>query len=401
MTGEQKIICKLIAKALFGKEFEPDSSVSWMAVYEECIRQTIVATAAPGVPASAPLEVRMKWINAAGVHAASNLKVQKGHFLIHRLLTEHEIPYTILKGMATSAWYPEPEMRTLGDVDFLVKKEDAERCGRLLEEQGFYSDGKFLPYEWGYQKGGVVYELHLSIPGIPSGKAGEVTEAYFSDLMSTSKLTEFPEGKAILPDTFHHGLILLVHTAKHMVSEGVGFRQLCDWAVFAGSLKETLPELFEKPLKEIGIWNFAEVLSAACVKYLGMPAFSWIPEMDEEFLEGFMEDFLRKGNFQMAADSGVDSIFVEKTGEGGVAEEAMIPRLYKNLSQKVKYKWPVMNRAKILVPFGILAMCTLYFFGMITGKYKKIHLGKLTAESEKRRKLYGELKLFQGDEVEG
>lgn len=400
MTGEQQVICKLLAKALFGRKFEPEEEISWADVYQECIRQTVIPATAPAVPAQAPLEIRMKWINAAGVHAASNQRVQEGHFAIHRLLTENRIPYTILKGMATAQWYPDPEMRTLGDVDFLVRKEDAKRCGTLLEEKGYRSDGKHLPYEWGYAKDGVVFELHLEIPGIPGGKTGEITEGYFNDILSDSAPAVFGKETAVFPGTFHHGLILLVHTAKHMVSEGVGLRQLCDWAVFAGRLGETLPELLEGALKEIGIWSFAQVLSAACVKYLGMPAFSWIQETDDAFLDAFMEDFLRKGNLRMTGDSGVDSIFVEKTGEGGVAEEAMLPRLYKNLAQKVQYKWPVMKRARILIPFGILAMCTLYFFGMLSGKYKKIHLGKLTAESEKRRKLYGELRLFQEDEKE-
>ena len=161
---------------------------------------------------------------------------------------------------------------------------------------------------------------------------------------------------------------------------------------------ERFPSLFEEALKKIGIWNYALVLSAVCSRYLGMPAFSWMEEYGEEFLALVMDDLLRKGNLQREADTGVDSILVEKTDSGGVADGPVAVQLYKNLAQKTKYKWPVMNRAKVLIPFGIAVMCTQYGVGMIGGKYKKIHLKQLKEEADQRKKLYGELGLFEEEE---
>ena len=398
MTKEQKTICSLLAKALFQKEI-PAEEASFEAVYEECIRQTILAVVVSAIPKEAPLPVRLKWINAAGVHASSNQRVKEGHGEIHRLLSGHQIPYVILKGLATAAYYPDPEMRTLGDVDFLIRKEDAKRCDQLLKENGFFAEEHTLPYEWGYRKNNLEYELHLSVNGVPDGETKEAAEAFLSDLIETASVSDFFTEEMVLPDAFHHGLVILLHTAKHMVGEGVGFRQICDWAVFVASLNETFPDLFEESLKKIGIWNYAMILSAVCSKYIGMPRYSWIPEYDEALLETVMDDLVRKGNFRREEGSGVDTILVEKTDVGGVAEGSLVRQLFSNLAQKTKYKWPVMNRAKVLIPFGVLVMCVQYTAGMITGKYKTIRPKELVGEAQKRRKLYEELKLFKGEEI--
>lgn len=398
MTKEQKEICRLIAKALFGKEYAPAEGISWEEVYSECIRQTILAVVVGEIPAEAPFSVRIKWINAAGVHAASNDRTEEGHYLIHQLLESAGIPYTTLKGMATQSYYPDPEMRTLGDVDFLIRKEDADRCDTLLREKGFQAEANQLPYEWGYRRNGLEYELHLSVNGIPEGKAAAVTEGYLSGMIEASQVTDAFAKPFRVPDVFRHGLVILLHTAKHMVGEGVGFRQICDWAVFAAHLGEEFPAMFQEPLQKIGIWRYALVLSAVCSVYIGMPAYSWIPAYDPAFLDTVMEDLIRKGNFRRTADSGVDTILVEKTDSGGVAEGSMVKQLLKNLGQKVKYKWPVMNRAKILIPFGVMVMCAQYAAGSMTGKYKKIDPKKMIGEAKQRRELYEELALFRETE---
>lgn len=63
----------------------------------------------------------------------------------------------------------------------------------------------------------------------------------------------------------------------HLLGEGIGLRHLCDWAVFADSLKEKeFRSLFETKLKSIGLWKFACILSQVCYKYLHCHNLSWL-----------------------------------------------------------------------------------------------------------------------------
>lgn len=66
-----------------------------------------------------------------------------------------------------------------------------------------------------------------------------------------------------MPTDLHQAVILLLHTAHHLVSEGVGLRQLCDWACFVNKTQgeEFWHTKFIPLVKEIGMYNFASILT--------------------------------------------------------------------------------------------------------------------------------------------
>ena len=60
-----------------------------------------------------------------------------------------EIPFLPLKGSLLRPMYPKPEMRTMCDLDILIHKEDLEKAGQWLLEQGFTREEGFdhdIPY---------------------------------------------------------------------------------------------------------------------------------------------------------------------------------------------------------------------------------------------------------------
>ncbi len=53
-----------------------------------------------------------------------------------------KIPLIVLKGMALALqFYPDPATRVTGDIDILVRREDADRALQILAEQGWLPDG--------------------------------------------------------------------------------------------------------------------------------------------------------------------------------------------------------------------------------------------------------------------
>ena len=53
------------------------------------------------------------------------------------LLEENNIPSVILKGAAAAMYYPYPSLRTMGDVDILVRRKNLERAVQLMEDNGY------------------------------------------------------------------------------------------------------------------------------------------------------------------------------------------------------------------------------------------------------------------------
>ena len=60
-----------------------------------------------------------------------------------------QIPFLPLKGSLLRSMYPKPEMRTMCDLDILLHKEDLEKAGQWLKENGFEQEEGFdhdVPY---------------------------------------------------------------------------------------------------------------------------------------------------------------------------------------------------------------------------------------------------------------
>ena len=62
------------------------------------------------------------------------------HDELHRLMTENNIPYSAIKGLASAYYYPEASLRDMGDVDFLVRETDFERAKLAVMSIGFEID---------------------------------------------------------------------------------------------------------------------------------------------------------------------------------------------------------------------------------------------------------------------
>lgn len=321
---------------------------------------------------------------------AANMAISYAHTELHDLLTENAIPYVILKGAASASYYPTPILRTMGDVDFLVKEQDLKRTGELLERIGFQPEADTGGIHIGYHRGNSTWEMHRSINGIPESVAGEIIHGYLSDVIETA--VNYDEGNGILriPDPFHHGLILLLHTASHLTSEGVGLRHLCDWAVFVNHFPdEQFIGLFEDKLKSCGLWRFAQLLTLVSVKYLHLPPKAWAGEAEEELLEGMIRDILTGGNFGKKDEDRYRQIkYISNRGEHTVDEKSAVRQLWDTVSRKAKAE----NKTR-------LGVVTDYAKLVIQGK-RKLDDRETIRRAGERKGLYAEFHLYEKPQSE-
>ena len=61
--------------------------------------------------------------------------------------------------------------------------------------------------------------------------------------------------------------------------------------------EEAFVNSFEKPLKDIGLWTFAQVLTKIGIMYFGCENREWCAEADESVCAAFLEDIFASGNF--------------------------------------------------------------------------------------------------------
>lgn len=139
-------------------------------------------------------------------------------------------PVVLLKGQGTAALYPNPSHRTPGDIDIYPGKKYA-LLEKLLPKMGFERIKHSTKHsEYRYKE--VIVENHRYIalffhPWSAWKLSGLVNE-WFPGELQTRKVGE--EKILVLPPWFET-LFGVIHFRAHLHLEGVGWRQLCDWAI--------------------------------------------------------------------------------------------------------------------------------------------------------------------------
>ncbi|MCR5042220.1 MAG: nucleotidyltransferase family protein, partial [Clostridia bacterium] len=247
-----------------------------------------------------------------------------------------------------------------------------------------------------FSKDGARYELHFGIPGMPSGEAGERCSVYFSDLIEKSVLKDTSFGRLRVPSDFHHGLILLLHTAHHLTNSGVGLRHLCDWAVFRASLDdEEYNRVFKAPLSDIGLWKFAGCLDEICRRYLFRDAACGrIPDgadTTDDTAEALLNDFFAGGNLgQKDPDRSREAYMITS----GHENRTKPGRALALMTDMVRQKWPASNRFAVLIPVGVVFFGVRYLALASVGKRPALRLKKYVSAADERDGLYAKLELF-------
>lgn len=369
---QQKAVIELTANSLFNLN----------STRRDCTEEII-----PELLSQAVLPIALPDHKLASSIIATNMQVSYEHTELNDLLTESRIPYVILKGVASSSYYPNPILRTMGDVDFLINESDIAVATSLLESNGFMKavDDDDGGIHIAFHRDDSTWEMHRSINGVPEGEAGEQVRAFLSDIIKTA--VDYDEGNGIIkiPDDFHHGLVLLLHTVSHLTSEGVGLRHLCDWAVFVNHFTdEQFRFLFEEKLKACGLWRFAQLLSLVSVKYLNLPYQSWMGEADADILEQLITDIMDGGNFGHKDEDRYRQIkYIANRGEHTVDQKPTVLQLWDTIGKKAE----VQGKSRLAV-IGEYA-------SMVLKGERKLDNHETIKQAAERKKLYSEFHLFE------
>lgn len=400
ISDVQQTVLDLLASELFGYDKDINKDTDWQQVYEECKNQAVVihgfnAAKRCGI---LPDDIEKQWQASAVAHGAYNYQNVFLHQQLHQLMKEESIPYVILKGCSSAWYYPDPLDRLMGDVDFLVDRDNLEKAGEILKQQGFEPWDENHICHIVYRKDNESLEMHFEPAGIPGGQKGQTVRKYFADVMTEGQEAEYEGERICLPSPFHHGLILLLHTSHHLLGEGIGLRHLCDWAVFADSLTEKeFRSLFETKLKSIGLWKFACILSQVCYKYLHCHNLSWLEgRYAGDLIEQTMCDILTGGNFGRKEEGRViESYLITDRGKDGVGKRSMIMQLIHVVNNAIRLKWPVCKKLPLILVPGWIFFGSRYIYRIIKKERPQIHLKIMHQNAENRKSVYQQFDLFE------
>jgi hypothetical protein len=145
--------------------------------------------------------------------------------VLYAAFDSNKIDYMPLKGGILKSLYPSEELRSMGDIDILVRMEQYDRIRALMLSNG-YQEQTERDHEFVWNKEGIKIELHRRL--IPSFNKDYY--AYYGDGWQNAKPVDGTyRFEMSITDTF---VYLFTHFAKHYRDAGVGIRQALDLYVY-------------------------------------------------------------------------------------------------------------------------------------------------------------------------
>ena len=309
----------------------------WQQFFEEMKQQTVAALPYYILPENAK-----EWRTYCLRQQGQFVRVMHAQAQLISLLELNGISCVILKGAAAARYYPYPTLRTMGDVDFLVKRCDFERTASLLEENGYLlerdKDSKIHHYS--YSKDSISFELHWRLPIV--SEQDERRLSFFEKAIDNREWHEIDGYKFPAFPNGLNGLVLIFHIDQHLRS-GLGLRQIVDWMMYMSRLSAEDWEKLQPLLADNGVEKLAKTVTILCQRYLGLPR---IIENDPSLpVDELLSYILEKGNFGRKAgfEGSVASVAMSFAEKGG---------FFKRLQTRGLMHWKAARKYAVLRPFA-------------------------------------------------
>ncbi len=398
----RRVLLALVAHRLFGVPPKLPETVDWQAVMQESHTQTVFLMAfshAHSLPVPSEMHpmlrsvMRKCFLRDTRIHAA--------HADLHRILTEAAVPYCIIKGSTSAYYYPDPSVRSMGDVDFYIDKADVARAEAALTAAGLTVVGRETVYHIAFERPSdqVHFEMHYDFNGMPEGEPARLIAEWRREIFATAQTVTTDTATFVAPDPFFHGLVMLLHMQSHLLYTGIGLRHLCDWAVFVDHFSDdAFRTVFEARLKAIGLWRCACLFSLVAHHHLGLPYREWMGNAarEREICAALLGDILSGGNFG-SADPGhnraLEGQFISANAPDQI-DAPLAGRVIRRLNRSVRNRWPAARKCPLLLPLGWVWLFGHHVVRVLQGRHRRIRLKENMENGQRRQDLYRELRLF-------
>lgn len=225
---------------------------------------------------------------------------------LYQKLADHSIEYAIVKGDVIAQYYSKPLLRSMGDIDLLVKLEDKLSVDHMLAEMGAVCIRKDNR-AWNYYINSIEIELHHKL--LYDNEIGKKASVFFNSYEN------YINDHALNID--FHFLFVIAHLQKHLMGPGVGFRQFIDIAFL--SLNATLDWkwIYDKAC-ELQMVEFLKNVLECNYRWFDVD----YPELlkttiADDFFEEVTQKIFRDGVFGFGADENKTNTVVNQISKNG------------------------------------------------------------------------------------
>lgn len=251
MTEQQKGVITLIKSALDGKAYPLPESFDMTQAIKTAMRHKIIALVYYGAvncgvdKKSEPMQMLFPY-----VIASMNIVQKQAHESdkLQAAFTQNGLDHMFMKGSLIQGLYPKPEMRTMGDLDILIRMEQYPKVETVMTALGYVFQYE-SDHELVWKRGKVTVELHKHmIPTYDIDYYG-----YFGDGWGVAQ-PQTAHSYQLSNEDFY--VYMFLHMTKHYRLAGIGIKHFVDLWVYAQAHPELDMRKVEGALRQLKLYTF-------------------------------------------------------------------------------------------------------------------------------------------------
>lgn len=298
---------QLVRYALDERQQAPQIEADeWETMYDMAKKQSIVGIVFESVKrmnenTEIPRQLKMKWFFLVNKIRNRNMLLNQRSVELAAMFRQDGFECCVLKGQGNAMMYPDPYLRTSGDIDLQVKG------GRDLVAQ--YVKKRFPHTKTAYQH--VDYPVFKKVPVevhyLPVYMNNPVFNRRLirwfdaqSDEMYNHEIALPDEaGKIVVPSLTFNIVFQMAHLMHHFMDEGIGLRHMIDYYYLLRKVYQEKVPLngLADQLNRLGLRKFAGAVMYVMHEVLGLEEACLIVPVDQKRGKTLLNEILSGGNF--------------------------------------------------------------------------------------------------------
>ena len=324
MVSQQRIFFDFLQFCIDSVAYIPASvkDADWKVLYAIAKKQALLGVLFYGIrrlPKELAPEQKllMQWMVMAEQIRKQNIRLFQDSVKVCQNFENEGFANCILKGQGNALLYPDPYMRTPGDIDIYL----AGGRKRVMQYINKVCPNQVMRYH------------HVDFPVMKTAIEAHFTPSYMFCPIHNRRMQKWFEevmgeqcnhrgslpdgyGEIHVPQVSFNVIYILSHLYRHIFTEGIGLRQLLDyyfvlvkWHTDLTNLTDSnksLPQMTEintdldalrHKLKYLGLWKFAQAVMFVMKEVFGLSEDRMIAPMDEREGRFLLAEIMRGGNF--------------------------------------------------------------------------------------------------------
>lgn len=279
------------------------SESEWGELFEIAKKQTLAGVAFAGIQQLPPQQrppkvILLQWHSLCMVIKRSNAELDKKCALVSQKFKSEGFENCILKGQGIAQLYPDPSLRTPGDIDIWLGGGDVKAIGYVRR---YIPDCVPTYHHVDFPIArGLDVEVHYRPSWMYSPVRDRRLQAFFEQCAGKQfgNNINTAAGCFPVPTVAFNRIYILLHIYRHLFFEGVGMRQMLDY-YFVLQHEITPKEKTEyiELLKRFGLKDFAAAATYVMQVMFGLEDEFVLVEPDRRLGEFLLREMMIAGNF--------------------------------------------------------------------------------------------------------